>query len=96
MPDDDHQKIPMEVREMTLCEKCGFQRNGVLCICEEKSKISKELRGRLRKIEGYDCYPGTGWRRWGNLVVNFVYNRVSSVFFKGELIYDRVRVENRR
>jgi hypothetical protein len=36
------------------------------------------------RFQGYNCYPGSGWRRFGRLVVNFHNNRVTSVFFNGE------------
>lgn len=36
---------------------------------------------------GYNCYPGSGWRAYGRLVVNFHNNVVTSIYFDGVRIY---------
>jgi hypothetical protein len=42
----------------------------------------------IEKFTGYNCYPGSGWRKFGRLVVNFHNNRSISIFFNGELIWE--------
>lgn len=40
------------------------------------------------KFQGYNSYPSFGWRSYGRLIVNFAHNRVTSVFFNGELLWE--------
>lgn len=41
----------------------------------------------MAKTNGYNCYPGSGWRSFGRLVVNFHQYQITSVYFNGELIW---------
>ena len=34
-------------------------------------------------VQGYNSYPGSGWHRFGRLVVNFHNDRVIGVWFAG-------------
>lgn len=36
----------------------------------------------------YNCYPGSGWHKFGRLVVNFHNYRVVSVFLGGVQIFE--------
>lgn len=42
------------------------------------------------RYQGYNCYPGTGWRRYGRLIVNFTNNEITSIFFDGVQLYGEV------
>lgn len=37
--------------------------------------------------QGYNCYPGSGWRRYGQLIVNFHNHQITSVFLRGICLY---------
>jgi hypothetical protein len=41
--------------------------------------------GRMEKqmVTGYNCYHGSGWRRYGRLIINFHNHQVVSVFLAG-------------
>jgi hypothetical protein len=41
------------------------------------------------KLTGYNCYPGFGWRAYGRLIINFAHGRATTVFYNGELIWER-------
>jgi hypothetical protein len=41
------------------------------------------------RLEQYNCYPGSGWVKFGKLVVNFHRNTVNSIFYNGEQIWSR-------
>ena len=39
-----------------------------------------------RRVVSYEPYMGSGWRRYGRLVVNFHNHVVTSVYFNGEQV----------
>lgn len=40
-------------------------------------------------VKGYSDYPGFGWCAYGRLVVNYAHGRACSIFFDGELLWER-------
>lgn len=40
-----------------------------------------------QNVYGYNCYPGTGWRKYGRLVINFSQHRITSIWFDGTLVW---------
>lgn len=43
--------------------------------------------GMISRVRGYNCYPGSGWRSYGRLIINFHNGRVTSIFFNGDQIF---------
>ena len=41
----------------------------------------------INKVQGYNCYPGSGWRSYGHLIINFHNYQVTSIFYKGAQIF---------
>ena len=64
------------------------------CMCDSGGKkyckfCQSSVDSRVPKVIGYNCYPGEGWKMFGDLVINFTRNRVESVYFHGEPLFER-------
>ena len=44
----------------------------------------------MAKINGYSPYHTFGWVSLGRLIINYAHNRATSIFFNGELLWERV------
>lgn len=48
----------------------------------------------MKSVTGYNSFPGSGWRRYGRLIINFHNNQAYSIYFVnplgvGELLWER-------